>query len=105
MKNPPDNAGDRDTDGSLGRRSPGEGHGNPLQYSRLKTPIGRGAWRATVHGVAESDTTRSNLARTRMLKVQAPAPSTLSHAWNLDWLSVSHVIIYMFRMLGAGALG
>ena len=32
-------------------RSPGEGHGNPLQYSCLGNPMDRGAWRATVHGV------------------------------------------------------
>ena len=39
-------------------RSPGEGHGNPLQYSCLENPMGRGAWWATVHGVTkESDTT------------------------------------------------
>ena len=37
-------------------RSPGEGNGNPLQYSCLGNPMDRGAWRATVHGVAESDT-------------------------------------------------
>ena len=36
--------------------SPGEGNGNPLQYSCLENPIDRGAWRATVHGVAESQT-------------------------------------------------
>ena len=36
----------------------GEGNGNPLQYSCLENPIGRGAWGAIVHGVAkESDTT------------------------------------------------
>ena len=34
-----------------------EGHGNPLQYACLKNSVGRGDWRATVHGVAESDTT------------------------------------------------
>ena len=34
---------------------PGEGNGNPLQYSGLQNPIDRGAWRAAVHGVAESD--------------------------------------------------
>ena len=35
-------------------RSPGEGNGNLLQYSSLEHPMERGAWRATVHGVAES---------------------------------------------------
>ena len=34
-------------------RSPGEGTGNPLQYSCLQNPMDRGAWRAIVHGVAE----------------------------------------------------
>ena len=38
-------------------RSPGEGNGNPLQYSCLGNGMDRGAWRATVHGFAESDTT------------------------------------------------
>ena len=38
-------------------RSPGGGNGNPLQYSRLRNPMDRGAWRATVRGVAELDTT------------------------------------------------
>ena len=39
-------------------RSPGEGNGNPLQYSYLGNPMGRGAWRDIVHGVAkELDTT------------------------------------------------
>ena len=35
-------------------RSPGGGHGNPLQFSCLENPIDRGAWQATVHGVAKS---------------------------------------------------
>ena len=34
-------------------RSPGEGNGNPLQYSCLENPMDRGAWQATVHGVAK----------------------------------------------------
>ena len=38
------------------RRSSGEGHGNPLQYSCLENPMDRGAWRATVHRVAKSQT-------------------------------------------------
>ena len=41
-------------------RSPGGGHGNPLQYSCLENPTDRGAWRATVHGVAKSWTQLSN---------------------------------------------
>ena len=36
------------------RRSPGKGNDNPLQYSCLGSPVDRGAWRATAHGVAES---------------------------------------------------
>ena len=38
-------------------RSPGEGNGNPLQYSCLENPMDGGAWRATVHRVTKSDTT------------------------------------------------
>ena len=47
----------RDTGSVLGlRRSPEEGHGNPLQHSCLKSPTDRGAWGATVQGVAELGT-------------------------------------------------
>ena len=56
-KNPPANAEDK---GSIpgSRRFPGEGNGNPLQYSCLGNPIDRGAWQATGHGVTkESDVT------------------------------------------------
>ena len=43
-------------------RSPGGGNGNPLQYSCLWNPMNRGAWWATVHGVAESDRTKHGTA-------------------------------------------
>ena len=51
--NPPANAVDL---GSIpgSRRSPGEGNGNPFQYSCLGNPMYRGAWQATVHGIAKS---------------------------------------------------
>ena len=41
-------------------RSPGEGNGNPLQYSCLENPMDREAWWATVHGVAKSQTRLSD---------------------------------------------
>ena len=46
------NAGDQGLILGLGR-SPGEGNGNPLQYSCLGNPMDRGAWQARVHGVAK----------------------------------------------------
>ena len=58
VKSPPANAGDL-RDGGLipgSGRSPGEGHGNTLQYPCLENPMDRGAWRATVHRVAERRT-------------------------------------------------
>ena len=56
VKNPHANAGDvRDADSIPGSgRSPGEGHGNPLQYSCLENPMDREAWQAIVNGVGQS---------------------------------------------------
>ena len=67
VKNPPANAGDtRDTGLIPGSgRSPGEGNGAPLQYSCLENPMDGGAWRATVHGVAQSEIRLSDLVHTR----------------------------------------
>ena len=55
VKNPPANAGDTRDPGSVpgSGRSPGEGHGNPLQYSCLENPMDRRAWGATVQRVAK----------------------------------------------------
>ena len=58
VKNLSANAGDIRDVGSIPGlgRSPGGGHGNPLQYSCLENPTDRGAWQATVHRVTELDT-------------------------------------------------
>ena len=53
------NAGDPVSIPGLGR-SPGEGNSNPLQYFCLENSMDRGAWRATVHGVAKSQTQLSD---------------------------------------------
>ena len=53
LKNLPANAGDVGLIPGLGR-SPGEGNGNPLQYSCWDNLMNRGAWQGTVNGVAKS---------------------------------------------------
>ena len=58
VKNRPD-VGELSSIPGLGR-SPGEGNGNPLQYSCLGNPIDRGVWRTTVHRVTKSQTQLSN---------------------------------------------
>ena len=67
VKNPLANAGDAGDAGSIlgSGRSPGGGHGNPPQYSCLKNPMDRGAWRATIHWVAK------NWTRLKLLSMNA----------------------------------
>ena len=78
VKNPPTNA--RDT-GSI----PGEGNGNPLQYSCLENPMDRGAWQATVHGVSKSRTRLSAHTHTCWSRVDPnPMPSALIRRENRD---------------------
>ena len=57
-KNLPASVGDAGDVGSIpgSRRSPEEGHGNPLQCSCPENPMDRGAWQAAVHGVTKSQT-------------------------------------------------
>ena len=58
VKNLPANVGDGTEAGlipGLGR-SPGVGNGNPLQYSCLENPMDKGAWQATLYGVAKNQT-------------------------------------------------
>ena len=80
VKNLPE--GDLGSVPGLGR-SPGGGHGNPLQYSCLENPMDRGTWQATVHGVAESDTTEATLLASMQLSAKAVGlrARALSRAW------------------------
>ena len=55
VRNLPNNAGDTGSVPGLGR-FPGEGNGNPLQYTCLENSMDRGAWWATVHGVSKNQT-------------------------------------------------
>jgi len=53
VKHPPANVGDMSSIPKF-RRSPEEGNGNPLHYSCLENSVGRGSWRATVHGISQA---------------------------------------------------
>ena len=67
VENPPANAGNI---GSIpgSERSPGEGNGNPLQYSCPENPMDGGAWWSTVHGVAKNQILLSNLTNLKVKK-------------------------------------
>ena len=65
-KDPPAEAGEAGDSGSLPAlgSSPGEGHGNPLQYSCMENTMDRGTWQATINRVAKSQTRLTDLAHT-----------------------------------------
>ena len=69
VKNLPADSGDSGDEGSVPElgRSPGEGKGNPFQYSCLESSMDRGAWWATVHGVTNSCTQLSDRTCTNCL--------------------------------------
>ena len=87
VKNLPANAGDiRDVFYVPGSgRSPEERNGNPLQYSCLGNPMDRGAWKATVHGVAKSQT------QLDPIDCSPPGSSVqgISQARMLEWVAIS----------------
>ena len=72
-------AGDLGSTPGLGR-SPGGGHGNPLQYSCLENPMDRGAQQATVHRVAQSQT-----------RLKQPSSSSKSSLYILNTSSLSDI--------------
>ena len=80
VKNPPANAGDIRDSGLISgsERSPGEGHGNPLQYSCLENSMDRGTWWATVRGVAKSQTRLSTHTQRERLCI-GHRPRNVSH--------------------------
>ena len=91
------NAGDAGDVGSIpgSRKSPGEENGNPVQYSCLKNPIGKGAWQATVQGDTESETSE----QAHMLKTLLYLCSSL-----LILLSFSEKWIFGFSSLESDTL-
>ena len=101
VKNLLDNAGDiRDMGLALGSgRSPGGGHGNPLQCSCLENAMDRGVWRATVHGVAKSRTRLKRLsthARISLIYITVQVFSTVIQPYICIFIrSFSH----SFRLL------
>ena len=83
------NAGDSGAIPGSGR-SPGGGNGNPLQYSCLGNPMDRGAWRATVHRVAGSDTTE-------LLTVEIGSLNEGHRSeWFWAWTSRTYSLFYVF---------
>ena len=70
VKNPPANTGDARDKGSVPgwERPPGVGNGKLFQYPCLENSIDRGAWRATVHGIAESNMTEHTHAYSHRLQ-------------------------------------
>ena len=73
-------------------RSPGRGNDNPLQYSCLGNPMDRGAWRATVHWVTESDTAYRTCIK--------PSDVTLWRGWfdNLGLVGQDLSILWLVRL-------
>ena len=75
-------------------RSPGEGNGNPLQYSCLENPMDRGAWLATVHGVTKKESEATSLSPSKAfeeLEVKSTLPAATwwqNHIFNQDWQQV-----------------
>ena len=88
-------AGDPSLIPGLGR-SPGEGNGNPLQYSCLENPMDRGAWRATVHRVAKS--------RTRLRNFTFTFTQVAVYFHKLNFLSEKNIVALLMVIQGLKTL-
>ena len=89
-------------DPGLGR-SPGGGYGNPLQYSCLKNPMDRGAWRTTVHGVAKSRTWLSNWANAQ--GGSSRGPHFLFGCYSLKSFLLFTLLLLLFLLFTLAVLG
>ena len=85
VKNPAANARDVGSIPGSGR-SPGGGHGNPLQYSCLENPVDRGAWQAAVHGAAKSQTRLERLNSSMCVCHVCARPPPFVSEWISDVL-------------------
>ena len=100
VKNMPANVGDTGSIPGWGR-SPEGGNGNPLQCSCLENPMDRGAWGATVHGVAKSQmlNERMSTAQHKQLKSRpAGFPSTLEQGFFCDITTNFFICIYTAQL-------
>ena len=91
-KDPPANARDTGSIPGLGR-SAGVGSDNPLQYSCLGNPEDRGAWWATVHGVARSRTRLKQLSV--CARYTAGLQCCVHFCWTAKWFSYTYILFYI----------
>ena len=85
VKNPPAKAGDVKSLIPGSGRSPGGGHGNPLQYSCLKNPMDRAAWWAIVHGVTKSPTRQKWLSTHARVSLGCEIFSVKTREFPTNW--------------------
>ena len=104
-KEPAASAGDiKDAGSILGLgRSPGEGHGHPLQYSCLENHMDRGAWQATVHRVSKSRTRLSDLACTHTPLAEPGETEPMKAAACTSQVDSNHVCLFPASFLEARA--
>ena len=107
VENPPANAGDTKDAGSISGlgKSPGGGHGNPLQYSCLENPMAGGFWQATVHRVRQSRTRLSDVTTTYkvILKYWLYSLSCTLHHCITDIFLNFYLFSYLFIFVCAGS--